>query len=218
MANTKTPKMFLSDLSNYTEIRRGLSPAMRKATLTKTELKSVAPDVKEQYIRQLNNWRQMGQGMKSATAHTQEGLSRVLVEAAGSKYYSPTDRAKIVTAGLKLKTMDPRAAEWEVREALNATGRLHDQAFYKAKYYLDARSWDPSQADDSMLLSIIRGGTLQSYGEDVVNATVKEYVKRMYGFTGTEAQEFEDLIEQESADIKASYYNDVLNIAKLITS
>ena len=73
MANVKTPKLFTSDLSNYAEIRRGLSPAMRKLTVSKTDLKKLTPDVQQSYIRQLNEWRMQGQAAKQATAKRKRG-------------------------------------------------------------------------------------------------------------------------------------------------
>ena len=54
-------KTFRQDLSNYSELRRGLTPAMRAQTLTKTELKNVSPDVAIRYINALNEWRQSPQ-------------------------------------------------------------------------------------------------------------------------------------------------------------
>ena len=57
MANVKTPKLFASDLSNYAEIRRGLSSTMRKLTVSKSDLKKLTPDVQQAYIRQLTRRR-----------------------------------------------------------------------------------------------------------------------------------------------------------------
>ena len=38
-------KLFSQDLSNYSELRRGLSPQMRAQTMTKKELRNVSPDI-----------------------------------------------------------------------------------------------------------------------------------------------------------------------------
>lgn len=221
MANVKTPKLFASDLSNYAEIRRGLSPAMRKLTVSKTDLKKLTPDVQQAYIKQLNEWRLQGQAAKQASAHTQEGVSSALLEAGKSNYFGDKEKAKVVfvTAGLKLKTMSPKAADWEVKEALNATGRLHDQAFYKAQYFLDKGIWDEKKAETDMLISIIRGGTLKKYGESIFDATVREFVRRTYGFTEEEMQDGfnEMLVTREAANVEASYYSDLYDIAKVIT-
>ena len=219
MANVKTPKLFTSDLSNYAEIRRGLSPAMRKLTVSKTDLKQLAPDVQQSYIRQLNEWRMQGQAAKQASAHTQEGVSSALLQAGQSDYYGAKDKVKekviFATAGLKLKTMKPKAADWEVKEALSVVNRLHDQAFYKAQYFLDAGIWDAKKAETDMLISIIRGGTLQNYGESIFNATVREYLMRIHGLQ--ESDLTDEMVEEASADIEASYYSDLYDIARAIT-
>lgn len=219
MANVKTPKLFASDLSNYAEIRRGLSPAMRQLTVSKTDLKKLTPDVQQSYIRQLNEWRMQGQAAKQASAHTQEGVSGALLEAAKSNYYGAKEKVVFATAGLKLKTMQPKAADWEIKEALNAVGRLHDQAFYKAQYFLDKGTWDEKKAETDMLISIIRGGTLKKYGESIFDATVREYVRRTYGFSEEEMQDGfnEMLVTREAANVESSYYSDLYDIAKVIT-
>lgn len=219
MANVKIPKLFASDLSNYAEIRRGLSPAMRKLTVSKTDLKKLTPDVQQSYIKQLNEWRMQGQAAKQASAHTQEGVSSALLQAAKSNYYGAKEKVVFATAGLKLKTMSPKAAEWEVKEALNAAGRLHDQAFYKAQYYLEGGTWDATKADTDMLISIIRGGTLQNYGDNVFDATVREFVRRTHGLSEEEMQDGfnEMLVTREAANLEASYYSDLYDIAKVIT-
>ena len=215
MANVKSPKLFTSDLSNYAEIRRGLSPAMRKLTVSKTDLKKLTPDVQQSYIRQLNEWRMQGQAAKQATAHTQEGVSSALLEAAKSNYYGTKEKVVFATAGLKLKTMKPKAADWEVKEALNAADRLHDQAFYKAQYFLDAGKWDEKKAETDMLISIIRGGTLKSYGDSIFNATVREYLERIHGLDSGEITD--EMVEDARSDMEASYYSDLYDIAKVIT-
>lgn len=223
MANVKTPKLFASDLSNYAEIRRGLSPAMRKLTVSKTDLKKLTPDVQQSYIRQLNEWRLQGQAAKQASAHTQDGVSSALLEAGQSDYYGAKDKVKekvvFATAGLKLKTIQPKVADWEVKEALNAVGRLHDQAFYKAQYFLDKGTWDEKKAETDMLISIIRGGTLKKYGESIFDATVREYVRRTYGLSEEEMQDGfnEMLVTREAANVESSYYSDLYDIARVIT-
>ena len=215
MANVKTPKLFTSDLSNYAEIRRGLSPAMRKLTVSKTDLKKLTPDVQQSYIRQLNEWRLQGQAAKQATAHTQEGVSSALLEAAKSNYYGTKEKVVFATAGLKLKTMKPKAADWEVKEALNAANRLHDQAFYKAQYFLDKGTWDEKKAETDMLISIIRGGTLKSYGDSIFDATVREYLERIHGLNSGEITD--EMVEDARSDMEASYYSDLYDIARVIT-
>ena len=215
MANVKTPKLFTSDLSNYAEIRRGLSPAMRKLTVSKTDLKKLTPDVQQSYIRQLNEWRLQGQAAKQASARTQEGVSSALLDAAKSNYYGTKEKVVFATAGLKLKTMNPKAADWEVKEALNAADRLHDQAFYKAQYFLDAGTWDEKKAETNMLISIIRGGTLKSYGDNIFNATVREYLERTHGISSGEITD--EMVEDARSDMEASYYSDMYDIARVIT-
>lgn len=217
MAYTKTPKLFAYDLSNYAEIRRGLSPAMRKLTPSKTMLKQADEHTRRTYIEAINKWRTQSQTQKLSTAHTQEGISNVLISQGKNNYYSKTEQVIIVTAGLKLKTMDPRAAEWELREALNASGRLHDNNFYKAQYYLDGGEWDPTQATNEMLQAVISGGTLPRYGANIVDQTIKEYMQRIYNITESKDKEFiESATAQEKQEMVAGYYNDILNIAKMV--
>ena len=212
MAFTLAPKLFLPDLSNYAEIRRGLSPAVRSQTPTLKELRSVDSATQQGLINALNDWRLSGQAQKIKGAQTSKGLGAVFSNAAASGYYSTAEKITIQTAGLNLKTMDPRQAEWAIRESLNSTGRLHNQDFYKAKYYLDSGEWSPEAASGEMLSAILYSGGILEYNEETIQATIREYVKRVYGT-------LEDLEAEntERANITAGYYNDVLNIAKIFT-
>lgn len=212
MAFTKTPKLFLGDLSNYAEIRRGLSPAIRSQTPTLRELRSVDSATQQGLINALNDWRLSGQAQKIKGAQTAKGLGAVFSNAAASGYYSPAEKITIQTAGLNIKTMDPRQVEWAIRESLNSTGRLHNQDFYKAKYYLDRGGWSPEEATGEMLTAILYSGGILEYDEDTIQETIREYVKRIYGVLNDEETE-----TTERANITAGYYNDVLNIASFFT-
>ena len=70
-----------------------------------------------------------------------------------------------------------------------------------------------------MLISIIRGGTLKKYGESIFDATVREFVRRTYGYTEEEMQDGfnEMLVTREAANVESSYYSDLYDIAKVIT-
>lgn len=213
MAYNVKPKLFLQDLSNYSEIRRGLSPAMRKATPSLKELKSVDAGMQQQIINELNEWRQSSQSQKISAAQSAKGVISALGAAAQSDYYTSPQKAQIKLAGLKLRNMDPDAAAWEVRESLSTTGRLHNQDFYKAKYYLDDDVWDPSAATDSMLYEIIYTGGILQYDEKTIMDTIKEYLKRK---PGTTSKNLNAKANTELTNVSASFYNDILNIAKSI--
>ena len=209
MAFTKTPKLFLGDLSNYAEIRRGLSKAVREQTPTLKQLRSVDSATQQGLINALNDWRLSGQAQKVAGSQTAKGLGAVFSNAAASGYYSPAEKIKIQTASLNVKSMDRRQAEWAIRESLNSTGRLHNQDFYKAKYYLDKGDWSPEEATNEMLYAILYQGGIFEYSEKIIDETIHEYVNRKYGtLEGLKTE------TTERANITAGYYNDVLNIAK----
>ena len=212
MAYNAQAKLFASDLSNYSEIRRGLSPAMRKATPTLKELKSVDAATQQGLINALNDWRQQGQAQKIQASQLSKGIGSVFSSAASSGFYSTQDKITLQTAGLKLRSMDKDRAEWELRESLGATGRLHNQDFYKAKYFLDGNEWAPEAATNAMLEAILFSGGILEYDEQTIRDTIKEYVKRAYGVLDDLEAE-----SQERANLTGSYYNDVLNIAKLFT-
>ena len=220
MAYNVKPKLFLQDLSNYSEIRRGLSPAMRKATPLLKELKSVDAGMQQQIINELNDWRQSSQSQKIKGSQTAKGAAQALTAAAGSDYYTPSQKVQLLTAGLKLRNMDPEQAEWEIRESLAVTGRLHNQDFYKAKYYLgdpeddaSANVWDPAAATDAMLNEIIFTGGILQYDEKTIMDTIKEYLKRK---PGTTKKNLNAKASTELTNVSASFYNDMLNIAKSI--
>lgn len=216
MAFTTQAKIFLSDLSNYAEIRRGLSPAMRKATPTLKELKASDEGVRQNLINALNDWRASSQAQKIAGSQTAKGAAQALTAAAGSDYYTPSQKVQLLTAGLKLRNMDPEQAEWEIRESLAVTGRLHNQDFYKAKYFLDRESWEPSEATNEMLNAMLFSGGILSYDEETIMKTVREYVKRQIGYSGEDKQKLEEMTQAEKSQITAGFYNDILNIAKSI--
>lgn len=206
MAFTAQAKLFLSDLSNYAEIRRGLSPAMRKATPTLRELRSVDAATQQGLINALNDYRRTAQREKIAASKFAEGIGGVFDATIDSGYYQGSEKVLIQTAKIKLKSMSKQQAEWELREALGAVSRLRDQDFYKANYYYKDNKWDPTLATVEMLSSFITGGGLIKAPLNVIKATFKEYAKRTHGNA-----------EKEQSAAIASYHNDILNIAKMIT-
>ena len=204
MAYNTQAKLFASDLSNYSEIRRGLSPAMRKATPTLKELKSVDAATQQGLINALNDWRRQGQAQKIQASQLATGIGTVFSSAAKSPYYSNEDKITLYTAGIKIKMKDPDVVEWDIRENLSANDRLRNQDFYKAKYYYDGNEWDPTLATNSMLTSFIEGGGLVSASPDIIEKTFAELTRRFGGNS-----------EEEQAQQMAGYHNEIMNIAKL---
>lgn len=199
-------KTFTEDLSNYSELRRGLSKTMREQTMSKTELRGADQSAVSRYIQELNRWRSTPQRQKAARAQTggQAPVEQLFQAAVKSGYYSGTDKAIISAANLKLKTMDKDQAQRELMEDLNVLDRTRNQDFYKAKGYIEDGEWDPETATDDMLREVVSSGFINQY-PDIAQATVDEYIRRL-GAVG----------EEQYASERSSYANDILTIAKLI--
>ena len=103
-------------------------------------------------------------------------------------------------------------AEWAIRENLGAVGRLRDQDFYKATYYLDKNEWVSSKAEDGMLDSIIDTKEILKYDNDTIRETLKERHQRKEGSVPSDKE-----IDKEIANMRATYYSETLDIAKLFT-
>lgn len=199
-------KQFTPDLSNYSELRRGLSKDMRAQTMSKTELRGADAGAVNRYIEELNRWRGMSQATKRSRAMKggSAPVEQLFQAAIKSGYYSGTDKAIVSAANLKLKTMTPDQAKMELMEDLNTLDRTRNQDFYKAKGYIEDGVFDPEEASDDMLREVVSSGFINQY-PDIAQATVDEYIKRL-GAGG----------EEQYASERSSYANDILAIAKLI--
>lgn len=205
-------QLFKRDLSNYSQLRRGLSPSMRAETLTKEELLQASPDLVGAYIEALNAWRERGQAFKKERARNMKGVEELFKRAGGNvKYYSANERVKIATANLRLKAMTKNASRFAIQEALNQVDRAHAGAwyvptdFYSAKYYLDSGAWDPGEATDGMLRSVVMTGAIEKYDEETINKSVDEYMRRIGGETGMGSSQND-------------YRNDLLAMADILIS
>lgn len=205
-------QLFKRDLSNYSQLRRGLSPSMRAETLTKEELLQASPDLVAAYIEALNAWRERGQAFKKERARNMKGVEELFKRAGGNvKYYSANERVKIATANLRLKAMTKNASRFAIQEALNQVDRAHAGAwytpteFYKAKYYLDNGTWDPGESSDEMLRSVVMTGAIEKFDDDIINKTVDEYMVRIGGGT-------------DMASSNNAYRSDILGMAEVIIS
>lgn len=206
-------KTFASDLSNYSELRRGLSPVMRGHTLTKTELLKADAGTRERYIDALNQWRQLGQSEKKSigrqmkTGEYRRPIESIFDKALKTGYFSPAEAARIETAKLEILVRDPEEVEARLRESLNARDRLHGKDWYAAKYFMDEDEFDPEKATDDMLRDIIA----ESLTDDVSNVRsvdiINEYLRRM-GTTDLETA------YQGYTNEKARYMQDILAIAE----
>ena len=221
-------KTFSHDLSNYSQIRRGLSPAMRAQTMTKTELKQVRPDLVERYINELNRWRESPQLsktqrgseiIKSSSADKkvqkagQDPTQTIFREALKSGYYEGDSnaKAKLMTASLKLSMMSKKDARKEMMEGLNTKDRTRNQDFYKAEYYLDEGKFDPEVATTDMLREIVSSGYVDEKYPDQAAKITKEYMKRLSG-TG----EADGIGAQALANERASFMEDLVSIDETI--
>lgn len=199
---------FSYDLTNYSELRRGLSPAMRAQTMSKTELRKVDPDVAKRYIDALNKWRTSPQKEKSARAHEITRLEQIFAKAGTDQSYTGNERAELLTANLTIKTMPQDRARMEIRENLNLLDRAGGD-WYKGSdywtdiYYMDKSEWDPVKASDNMLRVAVLYITPHEYTQ-YQDATEEEYRKRL----GAEA-------DQMIASEKQQYRRDLLTMAKL---
>lgn len=202
----KAVKQFTSDLSNYAELRRGLSKDMRSQTVSKTDLKASDTYAVDRYIEELNRWRSQSQASKTARASRSGSapVERLFREALRSGYFAGSDKTVIAAANIKLKTMTKEQAQLELMEDLNTLDRTRNQDFYKAQGYIEDGVWDPEEASDDMLRSVVASGFIDQY-PDIAEATINEYIKRL-GDAGAE----------QYASERSSYANDILAIAKLI--
>ena len=201
---------FAHDLSNYSQLRRGLSPAMRSQTLTKKELSQVSPDKVEAYIDALNQWRTSPQLEKVMRAQeiAQSPLEQIFQSAARSEFYSAQDKAAFLTANLKLKTMTAETAQKQIKESLNLIDRLRGADFYKAKYYLDNDTFDPELASNDMLREVVITGYIENYPEAAAAAKA-EYMKRLGEVNAGALSGSEEMASEANA-----YRKDLLGIAK----
>lgn len=201
-------KQFTHDLSNYSEIRRGLSPSMRAQTMTKTELNNVDARIVDKYISELNRWRGMSQAQKAERAGSGGSypVEKLFNEVIKSGYVSGNDKAILNAASLKLKTLTKEQSKVELMEALNARDRTRSSDFYKAVGYLEDDAFDAEQATDDMLREIVVSGYINDpkYAA-LVDGIIDEYVKRLG--PGGDAQ---------LASERSSYINDIIKIAQMI--
>lgn len=223
MAFTRNVKTILPDLSNYAEIRRGLSKAMRDITPTKTMLKQVDAATREKFINDLNNWRNADQSTKIQGAKQPLALQNVFTTEAKNNFYSKAEKVQLFRANLKLRTMGKDRAGRETREAFNAYGRLRTRDYYAAKYYLDSGQWDPEKATFAMLDAIVNDPEFYHYDENTIDRTLRAYYADMYaaelsGLSDTEQSEMLDkYVQSEGGQLKAAVLRDYLAISKLIT-
>ena len=206
---------FNQDLSNYSQLRRGLSKEMRARTMTKTELKQVTPETARQYIDILNQWRtdsQLAKAQRGNKKAFKDPTAQIFAEALKTGYFNgdAEAKAKLMTAGLKISRMDKDTARKEVTEALNAKDRTRSQDFYKADYYLDQGNFDPLQATDNMLREIVVSGYIDKY-PDKADVSKEEYRRRISG-TG----EADNIGETELSNQRARFMEDLVSIADLI--
>lgn len=206
-------KLFDQDLSNYAQLRRGLSPAMRQQTLTKEQLRKVSPDIVISYINALNEWRQSPQRGKIVRGQSKEisRLEDLFRREIESGYFGENDVATLATANLKMKSMTQENARREIREALNAVDRAHMGDWYRPEdywineYYMSHDAWDPTMASDSMLRLAIQYGMVDEYPE-IKAATRQEYADRLG-----------DSADPIMATQTVSGHLDILATAKLFT-
>ena len=179
-------KLFAADLSNYAELRRGLSPAMRAQTLAKKELRAARPDMVISYINSLNQWRQSPQRQKIVKGQDNEvtRLENIFAQVLKTNLFGGNDKVAIAAANLKMKSMSTADARTEIREALNAVDRMHMSDWYKPQdywtsdYYMQNEKWDPAQASDSMLRLALEFD-LVGYYPQYEDATYEEYRRRL---------------------------------------
>lgn len=223
MAFTRNVKTILPDLSNYAEIRRGLSKAMRDITPTKTMLKQVDAATRESFINQLNNWRQADQSVKIQMAKEPEQIQEIFTVESKNNFYSKNEKVQLIRSNLKLRSMDQERAHMEVREAFNAYGRLRTRDYYKAKYYLDRGDWDPDKASFEMLSAIVNDAQLYRYNQNTIDDTLRAYYGDVYAYElnglsdEDKAAKLDEYVTVKGASLKASVLRDYLAISKLIT-
>lgn len=220
MKMAKSIRLFASDLSNYNDIRKGLTAKMRAQIPTRAQLMQATPDVRQNMIDTLNEWRQLSQKEKVAFQE-RAGTDYVKVYSDQSKnlYFTESERVEFATAALKLRMMTPDQAEWEMKESLNAVDRKHSREFYKAMSYVEADEFDENQASDEMLSEIIKdaGQALKAH-PDVFERALKAYLDRKYGAMKISRAKKSEMYWDEYADKMTSYNQDVLAAARLINA
>ena len=207
---------FESDLSNYAQMRRGLSKTMREQTLSKTTLskanltvsKATTETARETYIKTLNRWRQQSQAFKKARARYENPIETLFQNMSNNTYFNESERATLAAANIKLKTMTAEQAQEELRADLEVKNRTRNQDFYSARYFLEQGEFDPEEARDDMLSQLLGSGVAEEYpGEK--DAILNEYARRL-GAAG--AADPGSQIASEAA----AYKQDILAIAKLV--
>lgn len=218
MAKPVASKIFNKDLSNYAEIRRGLTPEWRKLTPTKKQLQSISPDVKDAFIQSLNDWRALSIKDKTAHAKALGSKASLFFQTGASKYLSTSERVEVLTAGLKLRAERPDLAKWDLREAVNMVDRTHGHDWYVAHQYLDddkdgqQEDFNPEQATDSMLVELLEDP--QGLDENTFDSIMKEYFKRT--FPNATPDEIEQMVAEQRPGLMAGYYGDLLIAARTI--
>jgi len=226
----KSIRLFASDLSNYNDIRKGLTSKMRDQIPTRAQLMKATPDVRQNMIDTLNEWRQLSQKEK-VKFQERAGTDYVKVykEESEDLYFTESERVEFATASLKLRMMTPDQAEWEMKESLNAVDRKHTKDFYKAMSYIEDDIFDEAQASDEMLSEIIKDGgmSLETKSKDgkktishkdIFERALKEYLDRKYGAMNMSRVKKSEMYWEEYADKMASYHQDLLSAARLINA
>lgn len=207
-------KLFGQDLSNYAELRRGLSPAMRQQTLTKKQLRDVSPDTVISYINALNEWRQSPQREKIVRGQATEisTLEGIFMRALRSDYYSPDEQAILAAANLKMKSMSQQQARMEIRENLNVIDRARGGDWYTptdywaTKFYMEHGEWDPTLASNNMLRVALTYGFMDDF-PSYRAVTIEEFAARNSGAD----------VGTMLASEYAAHQEDILAVAKLFT-
>ena len=220
MKMAKSIRLFASDLSNYNDIRKGLTSKMRAQIPTRAQLMQATPDVRQNMIDTLNEWRQLSQKEKVAFQE-RAGTDYVKVYSDQSKnlYFTESEQVEFATAAFKLRMMTPDQADWEMKESLNAVDRKHSREFYKAMSYVEADEFDENLASDEMLSEIIKdaGQALKAH-PDVFERALKAYLDRKYGAMKISRVKKSEMYWEEYADKMASYNQDLLAAARLINA
>lgn len=182
-------KLFEQDLSNYAQIRRGLSPTMRERTLTKTELKGKSADFVKSYIDQLNAWRTSSQAQKVRYAKAQrkekKGLEAMLQKVLDEGYFDGEEEAQIRRALMRMEMADEKTKAKAVKNSFDLMSRTRNGAFYNTpqsywtvKKYVDDKNWDPRLSSDDMLRAAIAS---YDFPPEVVEEAAQELMTREGG-------------------------------------
>ena len=202
-------KGFTEDLSNYAELRRGLSKTMREQTLGVKELRKASAATQKQYIDILNQWRQQSQVMKKERATIENPVEELFRKAAETdKFYTEDERAKLAAANIKLKTMGADQVKMELLEALDNADRKRNQDFYQVVWFLSKDMFEPGKATDEMLRQIIMSGTIEEYPGQK-DEIIAEYMSRL----GSASVPDQAATETQYASERNAYRQDLLAIA-----